>query len=375
MEALGTLSRGIAHDFNNILGAILGFAELIRGEVATRSKAAGFVQDLELSVDRARNLIKAILTFGRQAKQEAVPTLVQSLVQEVLYLLRPTLPPHIEIVTRCDENAPPVLADPTQLHQLVMNLATNGVQAMADDGGVLTLAVSTREISREEARARSDLRAGSHVELVVEDTGPGMDEFTRARMFEPFFTTKGPSRGTGLGLSVVHGLVTQIGGDIHVDSRLGRGTRISITLPVCADGPADVMAETADAAALPRGTETVMLVDDEPVLVEIGRAMLAPLGYRVVGATSGREALRELDRLGGVDVVVTDQNMPGMTGFALAQAIRTAHPEVPVVLVSGAHDASVDDPAFDATLDKPFKLRDLACTVRAALDRRGRGNG
>jgi PAS domain S-box-containing protein len=370
MEALGTLSRGIAHDFNNILGAILGLTELVREEVAGHGRAAQYLRDLELSVDRARDLIKAILTFGRQAKQEAVPTLVQPLVQEALHLLRATVPPHIRIVTRCDDSVPPVLADPSQLHQLVMNLATNAVQAVADEGGTLTMIVAAQAISRETARGRSNLRPGPHVVLVVEDTGPGMDEVTKARMFEPFFTTKGPSRGTGLGLSVVHGLVTQMGGDIEVDSSVGRGTRISITLPACADDVPRPVVELPDTTVLPRGTETVLLVDDEPVLVEIGRAMLIPLGYRVFGATGGAEALRELERLGGADLIVTDQNMPGMTGLALARTVKSAYPHVPVILVSGAHDGSIDDPAFDAALDKPFKARDLARAVRAVLDRR-----
>ncbi len=369
LEALGTLARGIAHDFNNILGAVLGFTEMLRGEVAAGSKAAGYLDDLELSVDRARNLVKSILTFGRQAPREAAPTLVQALVQEALQLLRPTLPPSIQIVTRCDESAPPVMADPSELHQLVMNLATNAAQAMADEGGVLTLLVAPHEVSREQARSRPHMRIGPHVQLVVADTGPGMDEVTRSRMFEPFFTTKGPSRGTGLGLSVVHGLVTRMGGDITVDSEPGRGTRISMLLPACGEAAFPPSSKPVETAAPPRGTETVMLVDDEPTLVELGRAMLAPLGYRVVSAADGREALRQLAPPAAVDLLVTDQNMPGMSGVALARAVKDIHPNLPVILVSGAHDASIGDPAVDATLEKPVRLRELARAVRAVLDR------
>lgn len=373
LEALGTLSRGIAHDFNNILSAILGFSEMMRRHITGRSQLAGYLDGLELSVERARGLISSILTFGRQSQQDAVPTLVQNLVAEVLHLLRPSVAPGTAVVAQCDERAPPVSADPTQLHQLVMNLATNALQAMGERGGTLTIAVSTRDVSREEARARSNLRPGRHVALEVEDTGPGMDAFTQTRMFEPFFTTKGPSGGTGLGLSVVHGLVTQMGGDIDVDSREGRGTRIVILLPACgevaAPGPADAAEPSSDLAAPGEG-ERVMLVDDEPLLVALGTAILESLGYQVLGAGSGAEALELLQGDGPVDVIITDQNMPGMSGLELAAAVRGSHPGVPVILMSGAHDTGSNSSGVDAALAKPFKQRELARTIRLVLERR-----
>lgn len=368
LEALGTLARGIAHDFNNILAAILGFAEMVRGRIAPDSEAQRYLDDLDLSVDRARGLIKSILVFGRQSRAEPVPTRLQNLVTEAQQLLTPTVPAGIEVAVHCDDTAPAVLADPNELHQLIMNLATNAVQAMGTRGGTLTMELTSRMVSIAEARARSGLGPGRYVALSVSDTGPGMDETTRARMFEPFFTTKEPGRGTGLGLAVVHGLVNRMGGDIRVDSAPGQGTRILVLLPACdtpAGGAADRL-DTPDTA--PGGQETLLLVDDEPMLLDLGAAMLEPLGYRVLAAANGPEALQTAERAGGIDLLVTDQNMPGMSGMALAREMRARFGALPVVLMSGAHDPDVRDPLITRRLEKPFRHRDLAQAVRSALD-------
>ena len=374
MEALGTLARGVAHDFNNILSAILGFAELSHAEVAPRSKVANYLERLGLSVQRARDLVKAILTFSRQARREVTATRVQTVVREALQLLRPTMPANIEIRTNLDESSPPVVADPAELHQLVMNLATNAYQAISPSGaqgGAIAIDVEPFDVAAEDARKHPGLAIGPHVRLSVVDTGKGMDETTMARMFEPFFTTKGPGQGSGLGLSVVHGIVTQIGGAIDVESKLGEGTRVTVLLPASARA-VDVGAPSSSSTSqLPRGNETIMFVDDEPSIVSIAREMLAALGYRLVTAADAQQALRELDRVGGdIDLLVTDQTMPGMLGIDLVRAIKARLPAVPALLMSGAHDEQTNDPIVAGFLAKPFTLEELARTVRATLDAR-----
>ncbi len=368
LEALGTLARGIAHDFNNILAAILGFAELVRGRVAPDGQAQRYLDDLDLSVERARGLIKSILVFGRQSRADPVPTLVQNLVSEAQQLLAPTVPANVTVQAHCDDAAPPVLADPNELHQLIMNLATNAVQAMGSRGGVLTLNLAARTVSMTAARARSGLEPGHYVALTVSDTGPGMDESTQARMFEPFFTTKEPGRGTGLGLAVVHGLVKRIGGDISVDSAPGRGTRILVLLPACEPATAEPALLPPEQPGLPGGTETLLLVDDEPMLINLGAAMLEPLGYRVITAADGAEALRAAAQADRIDLLLTDHNMPGMSGRMLAREMRDRFGDLPVILMSGAHDPDGNDPVATGRLEKPFRQRDLALAVRNALD-------
>jgi PAS domain S-box-containing protein len=371
MEALGTLARGIAHDFNNILSAILGFSELSRAEVAAGSRAARYLQRLEVSVQRARNLVQAILTFGRQVRQDPVPTRLQIVVREALQLLRATVPSSVEIRTNLAAAAAPVMADPSQLHQLVMNLATNACHAVrAIDDAIVTLTVANLEIDAESARSRPNLAPGSYVAFSVSDNGEGMEAATLARVFEPFFTTKGPGEGSGLGLSVVHGIVTQLGGEINVRSRPGEGTQVRVLLPACAEPPPQTDVQRAR-PPLPHGSETILFVDDEPAITSIGRDMLERLGYRVVVAADGPHALSELDRRGGeVDLLITDLTMPVMLGYELARRVRVLHPDLPVVLMSGARNNGDDDAPFAGFLAKPFTLEELAAMVRTTLDSR-----
>ncbi|NJN52507.1 MAG: response regulator [Gammaproteobacteria bacterium] len=260
-----------------------------------------------------------------------------------------------------------------------MNLATNACHAVRDKGrGKVIIEVAASEVDAEDARNRPQLPPGAYVALSVYDDGEGMNEATVARMFEPFFTTKGPSEGSGLGLSVVHGIVTQLGGDILVQSAPGAGTRIRVLLPACPDSTEMPSVPPGTRTPLPRGTETILFVDDEPSIASIGRDMLERLGYQVICAADGRAALLEFEqRLAKVDsimvdLLVTDLTMPVMLGRELALQVRQLRPDVPIVLMSGARENGESEAWFDEFLAKPFSLESLARTVRSALDRRAR---
>jgi PAS domain S-box-containing protein len=370
MDALGTLASGIAHDFNNILTSILGFAQLTQATVARNSTAAAYLDRLQMSVDRAKALVQSILTFGRRARQTQRPTSLAAIALEALQLVRPSLPANIEIVNRIDENAGSVLADPTQLHQLVMNLCTNAYQAIGDRGGTIEIVVEPHEVGLDEARSNPALVTGPHVRFSISDTGPGMDDVTKARIFDPFFTTKRPGEGTGLGLSVVHGIVKQLAGSISVVSGLGRGSRFDVLLPRCA---ATVSAADPEQAAPPagRGSETILFVDDEPDVQQSIQGLLELLGYRALTASSGAEALiRFKQHADEIDLVITDRTMPGMLGSDLAKELRTIRPDLPIILITGGATDTLPVDSISRLLHKPFSKDDLGAAIRSAMPRR-----
>ena len=371
MDALGTLASGIAHDFNNILTSILGFAQLTQATVARGSKGAMYLDKLQMSVDRAKALVQAILTFGRRARQTQRPTSLAAIALEALQLLRPSLPANIEIRTQIDEKSGAVLADPTQLHQLVMNLCTNAYQAIGDKGGVLEIFVGPHDVGIEEARSNPVLATGSHLLLRVTDTGAGMDEATKARIFDPFFTTKPPGEGTGLGLSVVHGIVTQLQGLISVTSAPGAGSRFDVLLPRCAE-PALLPTRPlrADTEA-PRGDETILFVDDEPDVQQSVQGLLELLGYRALTASNGAEALvRFKQHADEIDLVITDRAMPGMMGNELAMALRALRANLPIIMVTGGATDTLPVEIVSRYLHKPFTKDDLGAAIRSAMPRR-----
>lgn len=365
MEALGTLSRGVAHDFNNILSSILGYAELSQSVVHEPGKVSEYLDKLESSVDRARDLVARILTYGQGSGQPPRPVRVSSAVEDALELLHPVLAGSVSVESDVSETGV-VLADPTQLVQVVINLATNAAQAMRSDGGKVKIEVSDYEVGVEEAHSWAVLEPGPHVRLSVSDNGPGMDDFTMSRIFDPFFTTRSRDEGTGLGLSVVHGIVTQLHGTVQVFSKPGEGARFDIYLPCCNQEPGvETEAPKLDRSSV-RGSETVLFIEDEASVRAVGEEALSGLGYRVITANDGSDGLKVFRaRVDEIDVIVTDQTMPNLLGHKLAEQIKQLRPDMPVVLMSGAGHGTTEN--VDVFIDKPFTLLGLGQAVRSVL--------
>ena len=366
MESVGTLARGVAHDFNNILGSVLGYAELAMASENDPVKSEQHYRNLEKAVDNARLLVKRILSFGSNSGANAQPVQLASVVKDTLQLIEPTISSNIRIRCALDADCPPVLADAIQLEQVVMNLCMNAAQAMTERGGSLDLELSCCEVDIDQARSTTTLSPGLHARLVISDTGPGMDDVTLSRIFDPFYTTRRQTGGTGLGLAIVHGIVTQLQGSVEVSSKPGEGSRFEIFLPCCDEAALPATKETAHQLPSPRGTETVLFVDDEPDLRAIAEEALTNLGYRVFAAGDGEEALKLFERIGGdVDIVITDQTMPVMLGSELAETLKQLRADLPIILMSGA-DWQAND-ATDHYLQKPFTLDSLARAVRSVL--------
>ena len=370
MEAIGTLAGGIAHDFNNILGGIIGYAELAKMKAPEGSKVLAYLDKMIKSSGRAADLIKQILTLSRQHKQEQRPVQVRYIINEALELLRATLPTTIEIRKDLDKDAGIVNADPTQMHQVIMNLATNAGHAMWEDGGVLEVSLANVELDDLSAEKHLDLDAGSYLRLTVSDTGYGMTSEIMERIFDPYFTTKDTGEGTGLGLSVAQDIVKALGGTITVYSEMGKGTTFHVYLPLILDEERE---EKGSEEPLPTGSERVLFIDDEEILVEIGGQILEQLGYEVVPEKSSMRAL-ELFRAEPkrFDLVITDMTMPHMTGDKLARELMKIRPDIPVILCTGHSRLVSEEKAKDigirAFVMKPLVMRNLAETVRKVLD-------
>ncbi|MCX8044991.1 MAG: ATP-binding protein [Desulfobacterota bacterium] len=364
MEAIGTLAGGIAHDFNNILTAIMGFAEIgLHKKTIDDAKLKYIFEQILQAGLRAKDLIRQILTFSRQRDQERVPVKMGSIVKEALKLLRATLPKNIQLheIIRTEHDI--VLAGPTQLHQIVMNLCTNAAHAMRETGG--TIEVILDAASPDTGQPHS----GQYIELNVRDTGCGIEPSIINRIFDPFFTTKAPGEGTGMGLSVVHGIVQSCGGMIRVSSELGRGTTFQVLLPLA---ESEESMDEHEEEPIERGSGRILFVDDEEALVEVGHEMLEEIGYTVSVKTDAREAL-EVFRAQPeqFDLIITDKNMPGMTGFDLAREIARIRPDIPMILCSGYHDEVEAEKArelgFRDIIVKPLSMRDIAETIKHAL--------
>jgi len=368
MEAIGTLAGGIAHDFNNILAVILGFTEIALN-MPEDTRTQHWLKQVLKAGERAKELVQQILAFSRETEQERKPVRITPILKETLKLLSASLPATIEI--REDVAASgTILGDPTQVHQVLMNLCTNAAYAMREEGGVLTVSQSDVELDVEAAARYPNLPPGSYLRLIVSDTGHGMDRAVMERIFDPYFTTKEPNEGTGLGLSVVHGIVQSYGGVITVDSEPGKGTSFHVVLPRI-DREDTPKAETF--APLPTGNERILFIDDEKMLVEMGQEMLESLGYDVVALTNSLEALETFraqpDRF---DLVITDQTMPHKTGAELARELLRIRPDIPIILCTGFSEIITEKQA-EATgirrfLMKPILRREMAQTIRDLLD-------
>jgi PAS domain S-box-containing protein len=370
MEALGTLAGGIAHDFNNILGIILGNAELALLNNPDGQPTRQLLEQIHQACMRAQTLVRQILSFSRKTPQELQLCHLGPIVQESLALLRTLIPTTIELRLDITATADVVLADPAQIHQVMINLVMNALQAMEDAGGVIE--VSLVDLVLDEIAAQHhELKPGSYVQLTVRDTGGGIAPAIMGRIFDPYFTTKEVGKGTGMGLAVVHGIVTHHGGAISAQSVLGRGASFQVYLPV---REAEPILAPPPTVSLASGQERILFIDDEQALVSMGKAFLESLGYDVVIETSSREALALFIRQpDGFDLVITDMTMPEMTGERLAKELRRIRPDIPIILCTGfSHHLNEEEAkaiGIGAFLMKPFGLRELAETVWTVLEK------
>lgn len=379
MEALGNLARGIAHDFNNILSSILGYTELSLADLPSTSPVTTNLKRLEASTTRARELVDSILTFSREDHNDPEPVVLPAMLQEAIALIEPMLPTNIALNLSVDNPNISVLADPTQMLQLITNLCTNAQHAMAEVGGVLSVELTLEVLTSGHRQLASTpdaltLVPGEYAMLTISDTGVGMSAEIQQRIFDPFFSTKSREEGTGLGLSVVHGIVRQLGGSIRVESLLGQGSKFILLIPCSTTEIVGkrTTAEQGAAQAVPKGSETILFVDDEKTVVNIAQELLQRMGYTVINANNGHEALEIFDQRGDeISLLITDQSMPLILGTELAAKTREIKPTLAVILISGGGmDRSGN--AVDLYLQKPYTQRELAQAIRSVLDRPAR---
>ena len=371
MESIGTLSGGIAHDFNNLLGIILGNAELAMEDVPEWHPAKYNLNEIRTASLRARDVVKQLLSFGRKTDPKQRPVKLVQIVEDALKFLRSSIPTSIEIhqnIPNDTDNT--ILADSTQINQVMINLFTNAAHAMEDTGGVITIGIENIYLDQISAPFYPDLLPGNYVKLTVSDTGTGIDHEIKDRIFDPYFTTKEVGKGTGIGLSVVHGIVKSHNGAISVDSKFGKGTTFSILFPVAEE---EAVIETEPVEKLPTGNERILIVDDEESMVEIGRRRLERLGYQVEARTNPIEAL-ELFRADPdqFDLVITDMTMPHITGDKLVKEILKIRPDMPTILCTGFSEKIDEEKAKEIGIrqyiEKPFDRGTLSRLVRKVLD-------
>jgi PAS domain S-box-containing protein len=371
MESIGTLAGGIAHDFNNLLTGIMGYASYLQGQAETGTRLSRDLNQIERAAHRASELTAQLLAFSRKQRIRHQAINLNQIIDETVHLMERTLGKHITIVVEKDSSLHVIQADPTQMQQALMNLAINSRDAMPR-GGTLHITTGNSFVDESLAQQRAELTPGQHVVLRVSDTGEGMDEETRARIFDPFFTTKSAGEGTGLGLAMVYGIVRGHGGAIEVESEVGKGTHFTIHLPV-----GDVALESpeqSDAMEVRGGSETILLVDDEPVILRLGSSVLERYGYTVLTALGGAEALQiQQDHLKRIDLIVLDMIMPEMNGAELARHLREADPQCRLLLSSGytmERDAEelIQTEGLIGFLPKPYRMSQLVQHVRRALD-------
>jgi len=370
MEALGTLAGGIAHEFNNMLGTIIGFSELTIENLPKDSKNRRNLEKVLLAAGRATEMVKQILAFSRKEEEVRRPIYLSHIINEALSLIYSSLPSTIDIRAKIEESTQPVLADQTQIHQVIMNLCANAAHAMKEEGGILEIVLKEIEF-QQTTSYHKELSPGRYQQLTISDTGHGMEEETLSRVFEPYFTTKKVGEGTGMGLAVVHGIVKNYRGEITIHSDVGKGTIFHIFLPLIQQEKA--LEEEEAAVAIQGGTERILFVDDEPELAEVSKKMLEKLGYKVVMKSDSIEAL-ETFRLAPeqFDLVITDQTMPHMTGVKLVKELRSIRTDIPVILCTGFSEAVGEENymayGINAFVMKPILKKEIAAVIRRALD-------
>jgi len=373
MEALGTLAGGIAHDFNNILTSILGYAEIAQEQVLSDESMYNNFNQIIHAGNRAKKLVKQILAFSHRYQEEKIPLQLHLIVKEAINFLRSTIPSTIKIVQFIDDTEPgAILADPTQIHQIIMNLCTNAYQAMKDNGGVLTITLRNIHVNKEiVCETGSIIPFGEYIKIEVQDTGVGMDKLIMEKIFNPYFTTKKMSEGTGLGLSVVLGIVNNYNGHINVDSKPGKGTTFRVYLPKLE--LKQVKKKNVAKKTTRGGSERILIVDDEESIIKLLEKILISLGYKVDAFTNGKSLLKAfMHTPEKFDLLITDMTMPDLNGADLSQQILEIRPDFPIIILSG-YSASIDQDKAKAIginkfLMKPVSKKDIANAVREVLD-------
>ncbi len=369
MESIGALAGGIAHDFNNILSAILGYTELALMSTANGNLPERHLREIHTAGNRARDLVKQILAFARQSEEKTAPVQVDIIAREVLKLIRSSIPATITIRQNIEAKSY-ILGNPTQIHQIFMNLCTNAAQAMEEKGGILEVGVHKICLDEQACLHHGNLAPGTYLKIEVSDTGCGIPPEIKDRIFEPYFTTKGPSEGTGMGLAMVYGMVTSYGGEVSVESAPGAGSVFRILLPVTDQGLETRPPETVK---LPGGRESILVIDDEPPIARMNGDILRQLGYSVTICTGGREALETFKKSPAqFDLVLTDMTMPDITGDVLAAELMKIRPDIPVILCTGYSRRISEERSavlkIKTFLYKPILVKDLADTIRKILD-------
>jgi PAS domain S-box-containing protein len=375
MESIGTLAGGIAHDFNNILSAVIGYTELSLIDIPKGSALQNNLQQVLKAGGRAKDLVRQILTFSRQRENELVPVKVSLIVNEALKLLRASLPTTIKMRHHIKSYLA-VLTDPTNIHQVLMNLCTNASFAMQKEGGVLEVSLSDVDLDADFAKQHPDVKPGKFIRLIVSDTGYGMSPEVSERIFDPFFTTKKMGQGTGMGLSVVHGIVKSHGGTIIVESSPGKGSAFSVFLPAI---ESEVTDQADQAQLVITGNERILFVDDEDFQADIGKRMLERLGYRVTAKTNSVEALDLFRQTPDeFDLVITDMTMPDMTGDVLARRLISIRPDIPIIVCTGYSERINPDIVKEIGIRelamKPVVMKDIARMIERILSKEADGH-
>lgn len=370
MEAIGTLAGGIAHDFNNILAAILGYAEMAKDDSQPESTVAKDLDKVLEAGNRAKDLVQQILSFSRQNETENIPVQPASIVKEAIKLLRPSIPTTIKINQHITSITCSIFADPTQIHQILMNLCTNAFHAMEETGGKLDISLKEVTLSSEDLVREPNIEPGTFVQLSVCDSGPGITPDIKAKIFDPYFTTKEAGKGTGMGLAIVHGIVKSYGGFISLYSELGEGTAFHVFLPVIEK---EVLPEVEVVKQVPVGRDRILFIDDEDILAEMGKEMLERLGYHVTVRSNSIKALETFqNQPDQFDLIITDQTMPGMTGADMARRMIQIRPDIPIILCTGYSTIISEEKAKSMGIKefalKPLSKKDIAVLIRKVLD-------
>ncbi len=371
MEAIGTLAGGIAHDFNNILFPIIGFSQMIMHDLPENSPIRNQLQPVLDGAERAKELVQQILSFSRETKQTFMPLKIQLILKEVLKLSRASLPSTIKIVKDIPRGIGMVMADPTQIHQMTMNLITNALHSMEESGGELIVVLKELTLTNDNLPV-PDIIPGDYICLKIKDTGTGMDQETLNRIFEPYFTTKGVGKGTGLGLAVVHGIVKNLHGEIVAHSSKGNGSSFTLFLPKAIEKDKDNDIEQISIAPL-NGDETILLIDDEKPILNMVEQVLIRFGYKVIPYEISTEAMSRFEASPyNFDLVITDMTMPDLTGDKLVKKIKKIRPEIPIILCTGFSEKiankRINGTKPDKILMKPSSKEELLKTIRLLLD-------